>query len=191
MPKQQPIPDIQLGVHNIAPNYGFLIDKVPQNVMDELKVQIDKMQNSGFKNETSYIPQLVGEIENEYKLNPGPNLVNYLKNCNKVFDQQLGFYPTYFNHKNMWSKNVFGNGVPLTMKDDNWVNFMKKHEYNPPHFHKGLVSWVIWYQIPYTFEEEKKFSAKSPDDQIYHGEFAFQFNHPAFGIQSLSMYTDK
>ena len=37
-----------------------------------------------------------------------------------------------------------------------WVNFQKKHEFNPPHDHSGVYSFVIWMQIPTSYEEQKK-----------------------------------
>ena len=37
-----------------------------------------------------------------------------------------------------------------------WVNFQKKHEFNPPHDHAGIYSFVIWMQIPTSYKEQKK-----------------------------------
>ena len=37
-----------------------------------------------------------------------------------------------------------------------WVNYQYKHEFNPPHRHGGLYSFVVWMKVPYTFEEECK-----------------------------------
>ena len=37
---------------------------------------------------------------------------------------------------------------------DLWINFQKKHEFNPIHRHFGLYSFVYWVQIPYNIEDE-------------------------------------
>ena len=37
-----------------------------------------------------------------------------------------------------------------------WVNYQKKHEFNPRHNHSGMFSFVIWIKIPYDYEDEKK-----------------------------------
>lgn len=37
-----------------------------------------------------------------------------------------------------------------------WVNFQKKHEFNPIHNHHGMFSFVIWMKIPYRYEDEKE-----------------------------------
>lgn len=39
---------------------------------------------------------------------------------------------------------------------DLWVNFQKKHEFNPFHSHSGALSFVIWMKIPYSYEDEQK-----------------------------------
>ena len=41
--------------------------------------------------------------------------------------------------------------------DDLWVNFQKKHEFNPPHTHSGLYSFVIFVKIPYDLKKEEKY----------------------------------
>ena len=36
-----------------------------------------------------------------------------------------------------------------------WVNFQKKYEFNPLHYHSGVFSFVIWIKIPASFKKEK------------------------------------
>ena len=38
-----------------------------------------------------------------------------------------------------------------------WVNYQKKNEYNPMHIHSGVVSFVIFVDIPYGPEERNSF----------------------------------
>jgi len=33
--------------------------------------------------------------------------------------------------------------------NDAWVSFQNKHEFNPAHRHPGLISFVIWIDIPF------------------------------------------
>ena len=37
-----------------------------------------------------------------------------------------------------------------------WINFQKKHEFNPTHSHSGYFSFVLYIQIPYDLKEELK-----------------------------------
>ena len=60
---------------------------------------------------------------------------------------------------------------------DCWVNFQKKHEFNPIHNHTGVFSFVYWVKIPYDIEEELQL------------EFVKNSNTPAASVFSF-IYTD-
>ena len=65
-----------------------------------------------------------------------------------------------------------------------WVNLQKKHEFNPPHVHYGLLSFVMWMKIPYAFsEEDKDNQAKKP----LSGRFGFII---PVGDECRTMYLD-
>ena len=38
--------------------------------------------------------------------------------------------------------------------DEIWVNYQRKHEYNPIHDHAGLLSFTIWMRVPFMIEDE-------------------------------------
>ena len=37
-----------------------------------------------------------------------------------------------------------------------WVNYQKQHDFNPPHNHTGVYSFVIWLKIPTEYVEQNK-----------------------------------
>ena len=37
-----------------------------------------------------------------------------------------------------------------------WINYGKKHDFNPIHIHSGVYSFVLWVKIPYKLEDEDK-----------------------------------
>ena len=45
---------------------------------------------------------------------------------------------------------------PNLRRDDFWVNFQNKHEFNPFHMHHAIISFVIWMKIPYEYDNERK-----------------------------------
>jgi len=57
---------------------------------------------------------------------------------------------------------------------DLWINYMKKHEYNPQHFHGGQLSWVIFCKTPDVSKEQKAFQGSSPPP----GSIAFHYGEP-------------
>jgi len=57
-----------------------------------------------------------------------------------------------------------------------WVNVTEKYMYNPPHNHQGVYSWVIFHDIPYSLEEERKDYRVAASNSPYPG--CFYFIHP-------------
>lgn len=88
---------------------------------------------------------LVGQIEKEYLL---IDTKKYLEDLVGPFcyeyNQIYGYTDTI---------NILSTDVPIRLETA-WVNFQKKHEYNPVHNHSGLYSFVIWIEIPYKIEDE-------------------------------------
>ena len=152
---------MKLGYHPLSENYGFYLDKTPQNVLNELKAQIDELQ-SDFSKGKKYNASLAGEIEHEYGISPQPHLKHYIQDLTQQFENE--------------SQYMFSNYYPIpTLKfNELWVNFQKKYEYNPIHNHTGIYSFVIWYQIPFTFENELNYHYSSGElDKCNHGHFTF------------------
>tara|TARA_R110000803_G_scaffold87508_3_gene154267 strand:+ start:9 stop:692 length:684 start_codon:yes stop_codon:yes gene_type:complete len=157
---------LTLGYHSLNSNYGYYIDKVSQNVLDELKVQINELQTDFSKGE-KYNDQLVGQIQHEYKIVQRPQTKEYIKGLTQAFEEESRYITSIFE------QNVHFN---LSMKEM-WVNFQKKHEYNPQHIHKSILSYVIWYQIPYLNEDEKKYNYNK---ECVHGNFYFTVPNTIF-----------
>jgi hypothetical protein len=61
--------------------------------------------------------------------------------------------------------------------DEIWVNITEKYMYNPPHNHQGIYSYVVFYKIPFSLEEERKLPHVKKSNQPYPG--CFYFIHPA------------
>ena len=157
--------NVEVGYHPLRENYGYYLDKVPQNILKELGLQIDELQFD-FNKGTKFNNHLAGEIEHEYQLKPQFQFKQYIKNLSQQFENK--------------SQYMFSNYNPnsLLKFDTLWVNFQKKHEYNPIHHHQGVYSFVIWYQIPYLLENERsQFGYKSRSSHIHHGQFHFVFTN--------------
>jgi len=50
-----------------------------------------------------------------------------------------------------------------------WINFSQKHDFNPPHTHTGILSFVIFCQVP-----EKIFTVQADSNSQRAGELHFQ-----------------
>ena len=69
------------------------------------------------------------------------------------------------------------NGIkhPYYMRDW-WVNYQKKHEFNPLHNHSGVYSFVIWMKIPTTYEEQRKNHISSNSNSNTISNFQMWYN---------------
>ena len=157
--------NLELGYHELGEGYGYYIDKVPQNVLSELKIQINELQ-SDFSKGVKRNNHLAGEIEHEYLIQPELNTISYIKELSQQFENKSKHIK--YNYKLL----------PHLKFDNLWINFQKKYEYNPIHNHDGVYSFVIWYKILYTFENEKKYNYKSSERGCHHGEFHFVTPNP-------------
>ena len=125
---------------------------------------------------------LVGNIDNSYRLEDKDNWF-----FNNVCRDAMTCYKDHF-------KNL-GQTVPTTKSheyvlDAWWVNYQKKHEFNPIHDHTGVYSFVIWVKIPTEYEHQHALSiAKgvNPFGGAVTGDFVFNYTN-IIGKQSSFIF---
>ena len=142
------------------PNFYWIQEEIPTEIYTYLLSQIAKAK-------FDHKHQLAGHISK--------SLV--LPDEEKIFTRYL-----LNKSQNLEWAQVTGNHVDL------WVNFQKKHEYNPSHAHNGQVSFVLWMKIPYKQEDEKKTEIAtgiSPNTPCLNGSFEITYVNL---LGSLSRY---
>lgn len=165
----------------VSNHYGYIYRKFDKGIFRYLKPQVDKII-SDFNLAVPYQNQLAGQIYDEYKFTLPPFFIDILKDTSRIFEEEFNYYRTYHYLTNKREIDPI-----LDFHADVWVNFQKKHEYNPLHLHRGLYSWVFWYQIPYTLESEKESKPQHPSDTregCSHGQFNFVYPDHANGLSS-------
>jgi hypothetical protein len=170
-------------VLNYNPLYslGFVSCNVPTGIMSSTKKEVDMMISLEFKDQLPYNNDLAGSIEHEYTL---PNLVPAL---NRFFDTII---PEYWRLQNNFKEaekkyNIIFRNNKNKIHQDIWVNFQKKHEFNPLHSHSGVLSFVYWVKIPYKNEDEGKlpiFKGNTLKNPV------FTFVYPTPGNSYLKKY---
>jgi len=114
---------------------------------------------------------LAGNIEHEYQLSE---------------KQEKVIIPTVID---LWTKSqkIDWDGEWMS---NSWVNFQKKHEFNPLHNHGGEFSYVVWTKIPYNLKDEMNLPWVKNSGSPYASVFSFML--PQFpGIQPLPYFLDK
>lgn len=130
------------------PNNGVVFDRLPKDIYEKLLGEILKARD----NANSMNHRLVGHLDKEIEFPQGKPIIE------ETILSMANIHAGYFNH--------MGNHAILTkagkmVVDPLWVNFQEKHEFNPPHGHEGIYSFVIWMKIPYDLEQEKDFFGKA------------------------------
>jgi len=125
---------------------GINHEYLPVDLFNTLKIEI---QNLRGKVGQQY--RLAGNIKEEWNLEPSiPKFNNYIVNLINKHPDHLRYVVTERK------KFIVEDRVPPLQLINFWVNLQKKYEFNPVHNHSGLFSFVIFVQIPYDLEREKK-----------------------------------
>lgn len=165
----------------LFPNFGILTRKVPADIMARIITEVNSIQQN-FSIATPHNDKLAGNIRREFTFDKCYDDINPL-----VMDM-VAEYDQAYNY--LQSFNVLTESVPLVMMDP-WVNFMLKHEFNPPHNHSGVLSYVIWVKVPYTNEAELLSSPGKDSIESLSGKFSFHFNNIIGQAQSYHLPVDK
>ena len=122
---------------------------------------------------------LIGHIKEEYVMDFPPNdIINMILSLiDKRFDKYL---------KNL---KMLTRDVPIVLSNL-WCNFQKKYEFNPPHDHSGIFSFVVFIKIPYSFEKEMKFFDMG-DKNNYTSKFTFNTINKFGNLEFLDLNVDK
>jgi len=157
----------------------YLVSTVPQDITQKLEEIINKKHTEKANHD------LAGNIADEFIISEGKQVVWPM--INYLIDEYFKKYPGFLARASgMTNKSSFTLGL-----HNLWVNFQKKHEFNPVHVHDGLFSFVIWHKVPYTMADEKARFPHMKESEIRAGHFAFLVINELGQIQSQCIAADK
>lgn len=159
---------------NEFPNIGFITSKLPTDVLKSVLAEVEEMQED-FENNIKYQSTLVGHMDHAYQLVKSvPDLEPFILHLTNMYNDKWDYKESAIMHPL---------GELETELSSCWVNFQQKHEFNPAHVHRGLMSFVIWLKIPYNLEDE---IARFPYITKENKTSKFQFHYSdSLGIQRL------
>jgi hypothetical protein len=132
------------------PNVGYMVDTVPQEIMQAVRQETDGIFESNFTNSAPKNQDLVGHIDKEFEMT----------RCNSILEpyvqEMTRVYQDVFKYSTIQRSEL----VSL------WANYQEKYEFNPIHDHDADISFVIWVKIPYNKEDEKKQFTKTNKRRI-------------------------
>jgi len=154
------------------PNFGYLTAKFTDEELLPVKKEIKKIK-SNFSKYEKFNHNLVGQIKEEYKITES------LTSLHKLIIPFVIEYEKKYNFVDtVYRFDTFPKRYEM---DSVWVNFQKKHEFNPCHSHTGVLSFVIWINIPYLREDEDDKNLASIQTK---GSFHFVFSN-ILGINNM------
>ena len=163
-------------------NIGFIQAKFTDEQLAPLHKEIEKLlrnMNGGVKHNN----KLAGNLQHEFLLKESKKpIYNLVAPLFLEFDKQFNNYI---------SKNpLLPESSPIEL-NELWVNFQKKHEFNPLHDHTGIMSFVIWVKIPYLMEDELKAAPGASANPNLAGHFAFHFTDALGDIRTYHIPADQ
>jgi len=141
--------------------------------INELLVEAKKL-----KMEDSYSHQLAGNLKtgrsyiykDDFILKVEPKIVKQAENFFEGLYQSHGseYQGVEKTLKKQMGRRGYTNG-DLRL-DTLWVNFQQKHDFNPPHNHAGVMSFVIYLSV-----DEKIFKEQADTNSPDAGKIIFEF----------------
>lgn len=166
------------------PNNGVIIDRLPENLYNELMIKIEEMQ-SNFEKQEKYNNRLVGHIQHQFQFDSCiPILNDYILELTKT-------HAEYFNMQHLAEVSPSQKLKIAYQLETLWINFQKKYEFNPMHIHTGAYSFVIWMKIPYNIEDEKKLFADTLEEDRAPSNFNFYITDIFGKIRDHTINVDK
>ena len=167
------------------PNIGVIEARVPDDIMAVLTTSIKKMMAENFTSAVGYQQSLVGHLEKEFLLD---------QECRDALEPMVievgNMYEERWNYAMQVDNGVF-TATPTLSLQNLWVNFQKKHEFNPTHTHTGIYSFVIWMRIPYQLADEEKHFPTVRDTAQKTSKFTFHYNNILGMNSAFSLPVDR
>jgi len=154
---------------------GFLGCELSDEEFLPLLAEINELSNN-FEHAEPFNSNLVGNLKHEYKLTKNVKLIESIAN------DLAKTYCENFDYK------VSATGLGL---HEYWVNFQRKHEFNPLHNHNGEFVFVIFVKIPFTIEEEKSATSYVREDINRASNFVFQYTNALGEITKYELPVDR
>jgi hypothetical protein len=149
------------------PNVGVITAVFSDEELAPIKDEILEIQNN-FNLAEKHNSKLVGNIRKEFKLSKSKEHINkLLEPYVWEFDKEFGY---------LSSLSMLTSDCLLTLESA-WVNFQEKHEFNPSHNHSGILSFVIWIEIPYNISDEDTHSPGVESSNPLAGKFTFHYTN--------------
>lgn len=159
------------------PNVGYLIAEFSDEELEPIRQEARKFLRTGFENAGRFNQGLAGHLNNEYHLVESKSYIESL--VRPLIDVYRETFPLHDTKRKEYTL------------ENTWINFQKKHEFNPVHFHIGIFSFALWLRLPYDIQEEKSVFPHIVDTENITANFCFQYTDALGNIQRYPIPADR
>ena len=164
------------------PNVGVVEGQLPEDVIKNIWTVV----NEAREKPEDMKPELAGNISSSIRLNSqSPLMEEFVKEIIPSFMKSHieAYGPPY--------RTTIKEGEGFNL-ESLWVNFQKQNEFNPPHDHAGVYSFVIWMQIPTSYAEQKKLDICANSNADNHiSNFAFSYTNTMGRVSTFAYNMEK
>lgn len=148
----------------IVINNNWILTEFNEEQLTPLLNKVNYIKQN-FVDSPKYNHNLAGNIQHEYEIE---GLSDYIT---ELFNPAMHAHAEQFPYLK-GDMNVIMEEHQVVLHRA-WVNFQKKHEFNPVHMHTGIYSYVIWLDIPYSIEDEMARASSKESNKNIPGHFQF------------------
>ncbi len=128
--------------------------------------------------EDDFNPKLAGNLKygrsyhykNDYVEKVSPKMISYVEKFANGLYNQFGTNTEMVNNLTRIKKDKSTWEQGKLALESLWINFSQKHDFNPPHTHTGVLSFVIFCKVP-----EEIFSVNADCNSAKSGHICFQY----------------
>lgn len=125
------------------PNTGIVFSRLSKQELDTLTTEATRIYEED-------------KLVDEHKAASGNLSVEYdFRHMRDILSPRLNAMVNFYGstYPYLASMQIISNAAPLRITQL-WVNFMRKGNFNPPHNHSGIFSFVVWLRIPFDLKKE-------------------------------------
>jgi len=170
------------------PNYGYIDTRFTDEELLPVRQEINKIKDNFLSFDSrKYQHRLAGNIAQEFSLEESHDyLENLILPYTKKYDEVFNFNSRICS--SMLEDDTRQNELYLYKV---WVNFQQKNEFNPIHNHIGVLSFVIWIEVPYLIENEHMHPSVRNSNTAAAGSFDFVYSDTTGNINSSKLIVSK
>jgi hypothetical protein len=166
----------------LLPNIGIMQMQFTEEHLAPIKDEIFRIQASNFEQGATFNHGVESNIEREFMLiDSHQHLENLLAPICQEYNKEF----PYFNRISIMNRDA-----PIRL-GSTWINFQKKHEFNPLHSHTGIYSFVIWIKVPYDIHDEMNVPNARNATVKLPGHFQFAYQNILGQTEKYNIPVDK